>query len=165
MQFPSELRVVTLKNVLGQRVDGQWYNEPDYYVLKYLSEKLRFRYDAQEMVIADYLNALDKGLADIGLGRLGIKEEVARYADFTTGYRVLDIGFVIEKSGGVPKFEVFAYPFSMGVWIACLVVLLCSTWLSKWISASRTPLPNTFLSLFGSMLRQPLDIHIDSLDR
>lgn len=163
MKFPNALRVITLKNILARKFKGEIIHEADYYILKYLSKKLRFRFHAKGMSLNDYLAALYKGKADIGVARLGNKEEVGWWTGFTAPYSVLNIGFVARKPEEVHKFEVFAHPFSPGVWIACLVVLLLATWFCKWITATR--MTNTLLSLFGSMLRQPLDIDIGTLDR
>lgn len=161
MDFPKILKVATVRNGLiynGSKV----YKMPDFYIMEYLSQKLKFHYEVEETSLNGILDLLWDDNADIGIAKLPIQEFVLNYADISVPYHSMNTRFMIEKSGEIPKFKAFTYPFSMGIWIFCVFFTLAATSLSKYITSSKTSLVGIFISLVGSLLKQPLKMEVDS---
>lgn len=164
MNFPRLLRVASIRNGLIHN-GSELYEMPDFHILEYLAQKLKFHYEVEETSLSGILELLWDGKADIGIARLPIKEFILDYADITVPYHSMNTRFMIEKSGELPKFKAFTYPFSIGVWIFCVSFTLVATSLSKYITSSKTSLVYIFLSLVGSLLKQPLKTEVDSLKK
>lgn len=155
MPFPDKLRV----NIGEGRCWRDNLDLPDVLLLRYVAEMLHFEYEIlrteEDKIIP----------ADLSLACTAILEHAHTDWEFTVPYGLQDVPFFAQKPTDLPKFEAFVYPFSTGVWIFCIVLALLATVVSKWISSSKASLVNTFVSILGSLFKQPLDVEIGSLKK
>ncbi|GFQ90364.1 lig_chan-Glu_bd domain-containing protein [Trichonephila clavata] len=107
------------------------------------------------------IGMLHRGEADMGVANLGIFEDRYRTVDFGYPYLLEAASFGILKQSKQWKIFSFLRLFDFPIWISILSSLLVSTILIYFILKDRETVFNVLFSLFGNMLRQPLDLHAD----
>ncbi|KAG8156024.1 hypothetical protein JTE90_014279 [Oedothorax gibbosus] len=161
MYFPDKLRLVTVPNGLSIGSSGR--TSPDFHALDYISKRLKFNYDVtEESNEGRLLSGLQKEF-DIGMGKFKMQGSYSDYVHFTVPYYSIKEIFLCEKASEDPKFNAFLYPFSTDVWIVCLCFTLIATVVSKYVTSSKQQSVNVFLNLVGSLLKQPLEVEVNTL--
>ncbi|KAG8185311.1 hypothetical protein JTE90_013002 [Oedothorax gibbosus] len=166
MYFPDKLRlIVTVANgFVAYNKSGYIIMRPEFYMLDYLSKRLKFNYEITEATPDALLPGLKEHF-DIGMPYLFMYEKFFDYVHFTVPYHVTKTIFMCEKAGETPKFDAFLYPFHFDVWIFCLCFALVATVVSKYMTSLKQQSVNIFLNLVGSLLKQPLNVEINTLKK
>ncbi|GFR13348.1 lig_chan-Glu_bd domain-containing protein [Trichonephila clavata] len=107
------------------------------------------------------IGMLHRGEADMAVANLGVYENRYRTVDFGFPYMIVGAAFGILKQNKEWKIFSFLRLFDFPIWMSILSSLLVSTILIYFILKDRETVFNVLFSLFGNMLRQPLDLHAD----
>ncbi|KAG8186064.1 hypothetical protein JTE90_005417 [Oedothorax gibbosus] len=165
MYFPDKLQLVTLPNSLFLNNSGYIITRQEFYVLDYLSKRLKFNYNLTEATPDAILSGL-KEKFDIAIIRNSyMYEPFFEYTPITVPYHVTKTIFMCEKANEAPKFNAFLYPFHIDVWIFCLCFTLVATVVSKYMTSLKQQSVNIFLNLVGSLIKQPLKVEVNTMKK
>ncbi|GFY73137.1 lig_chan-Glu_bd domain-containing protein [Trichonephila inaurata madagascariensis] len=107
------------------------------------------------------IGMLHRGEADMAVANLGIYENRYRTVDFGFPYMTVGAAFGILKQSKEWKIFTFLRLFDFSIWMSILSSFLISTIIIYAILKDTETIFNVLFTLFGNMLRQPLDLHAD----
>ncbi|GFR27671.1 glutamate receptor ionotropic, delta-1 [Trichonephila clavata] len=103
---------------------------------------------------------VQRGETDLAIGGLGINENRFRVVDFSFPYATDGISFVSLKPSEWSKAFGFLELFDLPTWMLLLCIFLLATAIFFTVLKDTISYFEVFHNLFGSMLRQPLILHI-----
>lgn len=102
---------------------------------------------------------VNKGDLDLGLGYLVITEERNKAVKFSTPYSIADKTFITNPPKTVPLTSAFFRPFSLDVWIGCMITLLIFPMILRIVvSSSKATYSDLFFRTFGTFCKQPVHL-------
>ncbi|GIY11694.1 lig_chan-Glu_bd domain-containing protein [Caerostris darwini] len=171
MKFPSFMKIAVL-NLLGVchlKTDykGEIYlaDGVEAEFLQILSETLKFRYkliippDGQwgkKMANGTWTGMtglLVRGEADMAMCQVIISEDRKTAIDYSYAYEIVKLVFANKKPGLLPKPFAILYPFSLGVWVSIMVLIMVMPFIWKFLFSIKFSglklLGNVFLTLLS----------------
>ncbi|GFU07279.1 uncharacterized protein TNCV_2656041 [Trichonephila clavipes] len=176
MKFPSFLRVaiVPKKGIFDVNItsDGKVliYGGSENEILELLSDALNFKYKILAPSDAAWGNKLENGSwsgtigmvyreeADLAIGKIAITEERASILDYSYPYDIEVLTFATRIPGLVQKYAAFIWPFSWGLWIGILTLVIFITIVIRTLLSKNYTYQYITLNVFGNLMHQPLTI-------
>ncbi|GFW71566.1 glutamate receptor ionotropic, delta-1 [Trichonephila clavipes] len=105
---------------------------------------------------------VQRGEADLAIGTLGINENRFRVVDVSFPYTTDGMNFVVFKPSEWSKAFGLLELFDLLTWMLLICIFLLATVIFFTTLKDRNSYFEVFHNLFGSMLRQPLIVHVNS---
>ncbi|GFY49491.1 glutamate receptor ionotropic, delta-1 [Trichonephila inaurata madagascariensis] len=125
-----------------------------------LSEDNEFGREINNGSWTGIVGMVQRGETDLAIGSLGINEDRFRVADYSFPYASDGMNFVVLKPSEWSKAFGFLELFDLPTWMLLLCIFLLATVMFFTMLKDTTSYFEVFHNLFGSMLRQPLILHI-----
>ncbi|GFT61854.1 lig_chan-Glu_bd domain-containing protein [Nephila pilipes] len=180
VRFPSlvKIAILPIKHVIEINKTGNdksIFSGAEGKLLEVISSALRFQHD---IVISPdgelgrlnksgnwtgIIGLIQRDQADLGLSFLAITEKRQEVVDFTSSYTIQGVTFLVEKPGTIRGAGTFIYPFDAITWVSTAAILVCLPFIFAFFPNIRINILKLLIDLFGSLLRQPLEIKDNSL--
>ncbi|XP_055936608.1 glutamate receptor ionotropic, delta-1-like [Argiope bruennichi] len=177
MKFPSEVLIAVLpskhmfeinkenNDIKVSGVEGK--------LLDILSSALKFNYQLFSPRVRDWgrlqngnwtglVGMVHRKEVDLALSTLTISEDRMEAIDFTSPYTIQDVTFIVSKPGVLDNVNDIFQPFDLYTWICTFLSVIIYSGLFYFLLSAKYPYSRLLLELFGSTIRLPTFINLNS---